>query len=175
MLFPGESKLLTLPFRSQVTFWKWFWRQRRRACVEYTLTLLFRCVCWLESSGYQHRGAVTVEEAMGYSWFFTLNLSISTPSPLPLHTHSAFTELGWKRQHIDLLWAGVCRWGTFWLSAASDTPLHMLTSILPGTDAGWGGGHPSSSPTTAMRVEAESGATELKEDITFLAARCERK
>ncbi|KAK5863801.1 hypothetical protein PBY51_000801 [Eleginops maclovinus] len=70
---------------------------------------------------------------------------------------NTLTYLGW----------GVPLWDILTVSSLIYTPLHMLTSSC--LEQMQGG---ASSPTAALRVEAESGATELKEDITFVAARC---
>lgn len=144
MLLAGELPLLTLPFRSQVTFWKWFWRQRRRVGVECTVTFLSVCECVCVGKS---PVCISTEE----QWlprFLTLNLSFSPTQPFT-STHPFWirpTRLDWtgleRATHWPVLGRAVPLWDTLTVSGLVDTPLHMLTSILPGTDAGWCSGQP---------------------------------
>ncbi len=153
----SPHSLLTLPFGSQVTFGDWSWRQRSRVGVECTVNFLSLCISWNESSVYQHRGAATREET-----FFTFNLSFSATRPFT-STHPLWirTRLDWTRQewaaHWPVLGRAVSLRDSLTVSSLWDTPLHMLTSILPGTDAGRCGGHPfTSARSTTERMKPHS-------------------
>lgn len=78
----------------------------------------------------------------------------SSPA-LYVHTHPFWirpttldkTGLEWA-PHWPVLNRAVPLWDTLTVNSLIDTPLHMLTSLLPGTDAGWCSGDPPTSPNT---------------------------
>lgn len=100
------------------------------------------------------------EQWQGRSVSYLLFLTLLFQQPSPLNPHTPFwitptrldiSGLEWA-PHWPVLSRSVPLWGTLTVNRLIDTPLHMLTSILPGTDVGWCSGYPPTSPSTTRQL-----------------------